>query len=399
MLKISVIVPVYNVEEYLALTLQSVFTQTYKDIEIICVNDGSTDDSLSILEAAAKKDSRIKVVSKANGGLSSARNAGIAVANGEYVCFLDSDDLLEPTACEIIVDTFEKSNADVVTYGATAYPEFRGYNWLNEVLSPRDITYNKFEPALLFEENSCPFAWRTACKLSFIKEHNITFDENLAFGEDQVFHFAVYPRSSKTVLISNKLLKYRVSREGSLMFLRKKSVAEKISDHLSIVDEIFKDWNSIGMINQYPDEILLWSADFILPELCQEKKATKEKLYPRLKNIWQTYYSSDYLNEAKGKSIIAPLLKLVIEDNFSSSGYFARWSYYVAKDGMSKIMKRKIYTSFFGFLHPFRKIARNLLPKSSPKKQRALMEKNWDEAEEEKRKKATDDILFMGQPA
>ena len=139
MAKISIVIPVYNVEEYLALSLASAMTQTYEDIEIVCVNDGSTDKSLEILEAAQAKDSRIQIITKRNGGLSSARNAGIDAAKGEYICFLDSDDLLEPEACETIIEVFDDTNADIVTYGATAYPEFRGYTWLNEVLSPRDI--------------------------------------------------------------------------------------------------------------------------------------------------------------------------------------------------------------------------------------------------------------------
>ena len=90
-----------------------------------------------------------KITTKRNGGLSSARNVGIDAAKGEYICFLDSDDLLEPEACETIIEVFDDTNADIVTYGATAYPEFRGYTWLNEVLSPRDIIYDGFHPDLL----------------------------------------------------------------------------------------------------------------------------------------------------------------------------------------------------------------------------------------------------------
>lgn len=393
MATISIIVPVYNVEEYLALTLESAINQTYQDIEIICVNDGSTDNSLSILEAAALKDARIQIITKENGGLSSARNAGIQQAQGQYVCFLDSDDLLEPQACEVIVNTFKETNADVVTYGATPYPEFRGYTWLNEVLSPRDVVYDEFQPSLLFEESSCPFVWRTACKTDFLKKHNLCFDEELAFGEDQVFHFAVYPRSSKTVLISNKLLKYRVSRQGSLMFLRKKSVPEKIADHLAIVEEIFKDWSSLGLTKKYSGEIILWSADFILPELVHQKVEAKKQLYPVLKKIWATYLPPEDLERAKANSIIAPLISLVLDDRYLSTGYFARLSYYSAKDGFAQVVKHKIYMTVFGILHPFRKIARNLLPKSSPKKQRAIEERMWDAVEAEKRQEATMKML------
>ena len=89
---ISVIVPVYNVEKYLYTCLDSILNQTYSNIEIICVNDGSTDKSRKILEEYRKKDSRIRIVDKENGGLSSARNAGMRVAKGEFYSFIDSDD-------------------------------------------------------------------------------------------------------------------------------------------------------------------------------------------------------------------------------------------------------------------------------------------------------------------
>ena len=194
--RISVIVPVYNVEEYLALSLQSVRDQDWHDLEIICVNDGSTDGSAEVLRLFERADERITVVEKENGGLSSARNAGIKAASGDIVCFLDSDDLLTENACGTIVRAFDRTGADVVTYGAMAYPEFRSYPWLEEVLSPRDVDYEQFSTDILFKEQSRPFAWRTACRRDFLLESGVLFDETLPFGEDQLFHFAVYPRAS-----------------------------------------------------------------------------------------------------------------------------------------------------------------------------------------------------------
>ena len=147
--RVSIVIPVYNVESYLALSIDSARRQTLRDIEIICVNDGSTDGSRDILGLAEAVDPRIVVVDKQNGGLSSARNAGIARASGDIICFLDSDDLLEENACQVLSEAFDRTNADVVTYGAVPYPEFGGYWWLNQVLSPRDVVYEGFRPALL----------------------------------------------------------------------------------------------------------------------------------------------------------------------------------------------------------------------------------------------------------
>ena len=98
--KVSVIIPVYNVAEYLPFAMQSCMDQTLRDVEFICVNDGSTDNSLEILNCYAKLDDRITVISKANGGVSSARNVGLSVATGDWIMFLDPDDCLAENACE-----------------------------------------------------------------------------------------------------------------------------------------------------------------------------------------------------------------------------------------------------------------------------------------------------------
>lgn len=115
---ISVIVPVYNVADCLDACMESLQAQTLEDIEIICVNDGSTDGSRSVLEAWAARDARICVVDKQNGGLSSARNAGIHAARSPYVCFLDSDDRFHARACEEMVRILENTGADVLTFGS-----------------------------------------------------------------------------------------------------------------------------------------------------------------------------------------------------------------------------------------------------------------------------------------
>ncbi len=114
MVKVSVIIPVYNVELFVGRCLDSVLTQTLTSIEIICVNDGSKDNSLSILEEYKSKDSRISILSKPNGGLGSARNTGISKATGEFVLFLDSDDWIKPNACELLYKTAKENRLDIL---------------------------------------------------------------------------------------------------------------------------------------------------------------------------------------------------------------------------------------------------------------------------------------------
>ena len=115
--KISVIIPVYNTEKYLSRCLDSVVNQTFKDLEIICVNDGSTDNSNEILDRYASKDNRITVINQKNGGLSAARNTGLRHASGQYIGFVDSDDWIDIDYYECLIGLAEKNNADIVMAG------------------------------------------------------------------------------------------------------------------------------------------------------------------------------------------------------------------------------------------------------------------------------------------
>ena len=127
---ISIIIPIYNVEKYLRRCLESVQNQTFTDWEAICVNDGSPDNSADIVREFAARDARFKLVNKENGGLSDARNAGMAVASGEYILYLDSDDFIHP-------QTFEKANAVVTVPGVAYHYMFNE----NSALNSRDVAH------------------------------------------------------------------------------------------------------------------------------------------------------------------------------------------------------------------------------------------------------------------
>ena len=259
----SVIVPVYNVEDYLDACLDSLEAQTNSNFEAVCVNDGTPDDSRAILERHQQADPRIVIVDKQNGGLSSARNAGLNAARGTYVCFLDADDRFTPNALERMACAFGETDADVVTFGGYCNPAEAATPWINLKLSPRDVVYNGFKPALMFEEQSTPYI-RTACRRAFLNSNNISFEEALPFGEDQVFFFDIYPNSKKTVLISDKLYEYRIEREGSLTSKTNDDLEAKSRKHLPMTDRIFSAWKSRFGTQQYSTEIVSWSIEFVL---------------------------------------------------------------------------------------------------------------------------------------
>lgn len=123
MSRLTVVVPVYNVEKYLDECLSSVAAQDFGDFEVVCVNDGSTDGSREILSAWERRDARVRVVDQRNGGLSSARNAGIRAARGDYVSFLAADDRYLPGVCGCIVSALDQTAPDVLVFGGRVFPE------------------------------------------------------------------------------------------------------------------------------------------------------------------------------------------------------------------------------------------------------------------------------------
>lgn len=312
--KVSVIVPVYNVERYLPLCLDSIRAQTFEDFEVVCVNDGSPDRSRDILSVYEKLDSRFILIDKENGGLSSARNAGLRVATGEIVLFVDSDDELVPNALERVVDTFESTHPDVVTFGASGMPDYRLSSLIRGFLSPRDVQYDGFKPDLLFGEHSHPYVWRTACSRRFLTECGLFFDEDILFGEDEVFLFSLYPRSNKTILISEKLYRYRVNRRDSLMDLRREGSFRQLHDHLRIVEHICADWKTAGFLDRYYAELLHHIGVFVLHEVIVHPSDNRMILLRYLRAILETYFTPDQLQVLLTDRVFGHMARAVLRD-------------------------------------------------------------------------------------
>ena len=170
--------------------MESLQAQTLEDIEIICVNDGSTDGSRSVLEAWAARDARICVVDKQNGGLSSARNAGIHAARSPYVCFSSIRTTAFTRGRARRWSAYLRTRGRMSsTFGSTWTPKDEGYPWLEWALSPRDAEFDAFDPDLPVQGGLRPFAWRTACRTGFLLGNDLFFDETVKFGEGQeVWH-------------------------------------------------------------------------------------------------------------------------------------------------------------------------------------------------------------------
>lgn len=214
--KFSIIIPVYNVEAYLRDCLDSVLAQTCADWEAVCVNDGSTDQSLSVLKEYAEKDKRIRIVDQANGGLSAARNAGIKVAKGEYIFLLDSDDWIVPDALERLNNHID--GQDLLCFSGQKYMEadktYREPDKLQPATYASGMDYYNANALL---SRDFPFVC-TVLRLYrrvFLEQNNLRFTEGI-YHEDNMFTPIVCYYAQKVTVIPDSLYIYRI-RPQSIM--------------------------------------------------------------------------------------------------------------------------------------------------------------------------------------
>lgn len=199
--KISIILPCYNVEKYIAKSIDSVLAQSYSDFELLAVIDGSPDDSKAIAEEYAIKDNRIKVLNKPNGGLSDARNYGLERANGEYIYFMDSDDWIEPTLLEDNLKIVEEENLDFIIFGYIQDDENTDGELINSkeqvpnikewVRGDSNIEIDSHHLGLL------GYAWNKIYRKSFLDEHKFRFKKGISLVEDILFNAPIYKDSTK----------------------------------------------------------------------------------------------------------------------------------------------------------------------------------------------------------
>lgn len=207
--KISIIVPVYNVEEYLPRCLNSLINQTYKDIEIICINDGSQDNSMQILEDYRKKDNRIKIISQDNQGPSMARNAGIDKAEGEYILFIDSDDVLNTNACKILINEINKhKNIDIIWFQFTCIFN-NGHKRYPRRLLIQQYDYNVYDNISgTFNLSNTIYAWDKLYNSEFIKNNKLYFPVNIKIFEDAVFITNCFLYNPYIIVLNKYLYNY-----------------------------------------------------------------------------------------------------------------------------------------------------------------------------------------------
>lgn len=297
-MKVSIIVPVYNVENYLEKCLKSLVEQTLEDLEIIIVNDGSTDKSQKIIDKYAKKYSNIISIEKENGGVSEARNLGLKKAKGEYIGFLDSDDWVDKNMYKKLYQKAKSEDFDIVACDTYAvYPdklEKISSNIRHDNVSNKELMIDAYA-----------VIWNKIYKKDLIK--GITFKKGMNFCEDVEFLYMVYSKVKKVGVIHEPLHNY-LQREGSLTYVYDK----KLYKLIEAMDDIIEYYKKNKIFEEYKDELEYTYARYLYATFLKRIAKTKNKeefkkavniVIEKVNKEFPNYKKNSYLKELKPKNL------------------------------------------------------------------------------------------------
>lgn len=299
MKKVSIILPIYNVENYLERCVETVLGQTYKNIEVILVDDGATDNSGVICDDLAKRDTRIRVIHKQNGGLSSARNTGYQAATGEYLMYIDSDDAIKEDLVERCVKSIEDTLSDVVIYG---YEKVSEAGDVLEICKWGNKTYTRDEmKSYLFQaiiEMSYGYAWNKLYRKSVLDKSGILADGKVIDREDLVYNMELLSYWNKITYIDYAGYEY-LQRGNSLLHnsnLARLEGIEYFVNRMHDIDVGKQETNS----KVFNMNVLHYLADCIIKNVIwndslksKEKKKIMKEIISTCPHIDKLYQDSD----------------------------------------------------------------------------------------------------------
>lgn len=278
-IKVSVVIPVYNVERYLAECMDGILEQTLKDIEIICIDDGSTDRSLRILREYERKDSRVRVLTRENAGAASARNAGMELAQGEYLSFLDADDFYEADMLEKAYLCAKEKQADITIFRGNRYDDTR------ECYIPMDYSIKEWQlpgknpfswrdmPDEIFTF-AVGWAWDKLYLRSFVEREQLRFQE-LRTSNDLYFVFSSFVKAGSICTMKELLVHHRIHVKGSLSVTRERSWNCFYEACTALQDELVR----MGVYPELERGFLNWALHFCFWNLDTIEGPAYEKVY------------------------------------------------------------------------------------------------------------------------
>lgn len=289
-MRLSVIVPVYNLESLVGECLGSICSSGSSDFEVICVNDGSTDASATVLEQWSCRDPRITVINQEDKGVSNARNVGIDAASGEYLTFVDGDDRLAPGGVDAMLDACERLGSDVISFGATTFPEGVATDWLTRHVTVADMPPGPFSVDMVLGKDASPFMWARAYRRSLVQEGCVRFNEGLTLGEDVCWLASCLPLARKVASVSTCVYEYRLARQGSLMTQQAKGSKEQLSKHVDVVEDVYETWEGYGIDERYAAELADWAIRYVFYAVTRQPADVRGGLVVRMRDIWRAHH-------------------------------------------------------------------------------------------------------------
>ena len=283
---ISVIIPVYNVKDYIRPCLDGVLAQTMKDIEVICVDDGSTDGTGEILKEYEQRDRRLKALTQENGGAGKARNTGLAVARGEALSFLDADDLFEPDMLETAWKRLKETKAQFTVFDSDMYMNDTGeYRSATHIRTQALPPYAPFHRRALTDNPFRVFigwAWDKLYDAAFVKENGLTFQEQRTTN-DMAFVFSAIAIGERISVTTGKKLAHHRKNVGSSLSNTREASWHCFHDALIRVKEFLI---SRGIWYELEQDYVNYCLHAVLWNLGSLQGDAKEKLYQKLKTDW-----------------------------------------------------------------------------------------------------------------
>lgn len=270
--KVSVLVPICNVERYLEECLDSLAAQSFTDFEVLCINDGSTDGSRAIIQSYMDADERFRVIDKPNSGYGASMNMGLANAIGEYIAILESDDFFEPNALELLVDAAERNQSDVVKADFYLYwstPQER--DELFRIVDEQEVgrTMRPIDDLAIFFRK--PSIWSALYRSSFLRDNGIDFLETPgASYQDAGFNFKVWASAARATFIADPILHYRQDNEKSSVNSAAKvyCVCDEYASMTSFVnDRLDGDQRLMGILECMKFDSYMWNYDRLSGDL------------------------------------------------------------------------------------------------------------------------------------
>lgn len=284
--KVSVIIPVYNAEKYLAQCLDSVLSQSLSDMEVICVDDGSSDGSAKIIAGYAAADGRIKKLEQENSGAGSARNAGLAAAEGEYVLFLDADDWFEPDYMESAYQRASETGADICISRGVMFDDASGAElpseWMLRTEYLPGMTFAPEEAAEHIFQFTYGQVWDKLFRRAFLEEKGLRFPA-LRAAEDTAFAYESVLSAGKISILPQTTVHYRVNRRGSVS----KSFAENPKAPLDAFELVYDFLNGNSLFKRYEKSFLNWAMEYLVWQVNNASDTETRKIYLReLRDRW-----------------------------------------------------------------------------------------------------------------